>query len=105
MRQSPFLKASRSSKYACACVLFSSYTSSNLHATEIETSGAVTVTHLTSNEDAVASETLGIFDLDIEGQLSHGRFHFYIEGTTTSKAGKVTDAYGLSYADAGGGGR
>ena len=66
-----------------------------------EFSGALTVTRLMTNTDQVNDETIGVFDLDIEGTLPVGRWHIYVEGTTTSKSGKVTDTYGESYADAG----
>ncbi len=89
------------SKIASALVILASFQTSYSHANTVESSGAFTLTGLSTNADNVGSETIGVLDLDVEGKLNRGRFHLYIEGTTSSKAGKVTDIYGESYADAG----
>ncbi|REL27605.1 hypothetical protein DXX93_14260 [Thalassotalea euphylliae] len=68
----------------------------------IELSGALTGFYLTTSADDVNSEFIGVLDADIEGQLPIGRWHMYVEGTSSSKAGKVTATYGEALADAGG---
>lgn len=67
-----------------------------------EVSGAVTAFYLNTPEDHVGSEFIGVLDVDVEGKIGAGRWHMYVEGTTTSRSGKVTDTYGESLADAGG---
>lgn len=71
------------------------------YANNITANGAVTLSYLNANQSNVDSEAIAILDLDLDGQLSSGRWHVYLEGTSSSKAGKVTSIYGEAYADAG----
>lgn len=64
-------------------------------------SGAVTLSHLDSSADDVKTENIGVVDIDIEKQWAKGRWHVYIEGTSSTESGAVTDIFGESYADAG----
>lgn len=66
-----------------------------------EYSGALSASHLSASGDSADSETIAIIDLDVEGEVGSGRWHAYIEGTSTSKNDHVSDVYGESYADAG----
>ena len=78
---------------------------SSAHATAsqaTEISGAVSTFYLTSSDDKVEDDFIAVLDVDAEGQLANGKWHIYIEGTSTSKPGKVTSIYGESLADAGG---
>ncbi len=68
----------------------------------IESSGALTGFYLSTSESSVDNEFIGVLDFDLEGELGKGKWHIYIEGTSTSKAGKITSIYGESLADAGG---
>ncbi|WP_147301962.1 hypothetical protein [Thalassotalea euphylliae] len=68
----------------------------------VEISGAVTGFYLTTSADDVSSEFIGVLDADVDGRLPLGRWHMYIEGTSSSKEGRVTDTYGEALADAGG---
>lgn len=94
-------KASMVSRPAIALAFITSFQPFYTFANNVESSGALTVTGLSANEDKVGSETIAVLDLDVEAQLNKGRFHLYIEGTSSSKPGKITDVYGESYADAG----
>ncbi|WP_419812029.1 hypothetical protein [Bacterioplanoides sp.] len=70
-------------------------------AADAQVQGAVTATYLTASDSDVDAETLGVFDMDIDGELGQGRWHIYLEGTSSSNADRVTDVYGEAYADAG----
>jgi len=67
----------------------------------VEFSGAVTAFYLTPSDENVKDDYIGVLDLDIEGDLAFGRWHVYVEGTSTTNAGRVTDIYGEALADAG----
>lgn len=68
-------------------------------AAEIE--GAATFTYLNTSAADVANDYIGVMDMDIAGELGQGRWHIYLEGTSTSKEGRVSDVFDSAYADAG----
>jgi len=71
------------------------------YALTTEYSGALSASHLSASGSSAESEAIAVLDLDVEGKVGSGRWHVYIEGTSTSKSGHISDVYGESYADAG----
>lgn len=71
-------------------------------ANEVSSSGALTLFYQNTSASNVRNEQILVLDLDINQRQDSGEWHIYIEGTSTSRNGRVSASYPDSIADAGG---
>jgi hypothetical protein len=71
-------------------------------ANSMEVEGALSAFWQHAFDEEVSDDAIAVLDLSMQGALGNGSWHLYVEGTTTSRDGRVTAIYPESLADAGG---